>query len=200
MDTWFLDNLEKLVPIVIALLYFLGTSKAKKSAEAEGVPDPKTDERARKIQEEIRRKILERQQRGSVPVERQAPPERPTLEDAQPLPPNFERSYREEVEVEVFPGLESNVPPPEPRQTNPLDFYEEQRKEIEEQVRKTREFAERARLADVGTAYARPMSKEARSDMDRMRYAKLWDDLDDPESLRRAIVLKEILDVPVALR
>ena len=102
--------------------------------------------------------------------------------------------------MEVFPGLESNVPPPEPRQTNPLDFYEEQRKEIEEQVRKTREFAERARLADVGTAYARPMSKEARSDMDRMRYAKLWDDLDDPESLRRAIVLKEILDVPVALR
>jgi hypothetical protein len=36
--------------------------------------------------------------------------------------------------------------------------------------------------------------------MDRMRYAKLWDDLDDPESLRRAIVLKEVLDVPVALR
>ncbi len=200
MDTWFLDNLEKLVPIVIALLYFLGTSKAKKSAEAEGVPDPKADERARKIQEEIRRKILERQQRGNVPIERQAHPELPTLEDAQPLPPNFERSYREEAEVEVFPGLESNVPPPEPRQTNPLDFYEEQRKEIEEQVRKTREFAERARLADVGTAYARPMSKEARSDMDRMRYAKLWDDLDDPESLRRAIVLKEILDVPVALR
>ena len=59
MDTWFLDNLEKLVPIVIALLYFLGTSKAKKNAEAEGVPDPKADERARRIQEEIRRKILE---------------------------------------------------------------------------------------------------------------------------------------------
>ena len=30
MDNWILNNLEKLVPAVIALLYFIGSSKAKK--------------------------------------------------------------------------------------------------------------------------------------------------------------------------
>ncbi len=200
MDTWFLDNLEKLVPIVIALLYFLGTSKAKKNAEAEGEPDPQADERARKIQEEIRRKILERQQKGNTPAQRQAPVEIPTREVAQPLQPSDERSYREGPEEDVFIFSERDVPPPVYEEAKTLDYYEEQRKEIEEQVRKTREFAERARMADVGTAYARPMSKEAQSDRDRKRYAKLWDGLDDPKDLRRAIVLKEILDVPVALR
>ncbi len=197
MDTWFLDNLEKLVPIVIALLYFLGTSKAKKGAEAEGEPDPEADERARRIQEEIRRKILERQQKGNPAAPRQAPAEIPTREVAQPLQPNVRRPYREEPEEDVIIHSERNEAS---REANPLDYYEEQRKKIEAQVRKTRALAEKARLADVGTAYERPISNEARSKMAQRRYAKLWDGLDDPEDLRRAIVLKEILDVPVALR
>ena len=63
MDYWFLDNLDKLVPIIIAVLYFIGASRAKSKGEEEG-PSPDASERARKIQEEIRRKILERPRRG----------------------------------------------------------------------------------------------------------------------------------------
>lgn len=200
MDTWFLDNLEKLVPIVIALLYFLGTSKAKKNAEAASEPDPQADERARRIQEEIRRKILERQQKGNAAARRQTSAEIPTREVAQPFQPSEGRSYRNEPEEDVFIYSEGDVPSPVSREANPMDYYEEQRKKIDAQVRKTRALAEKARLADVGTAYERPISNEARSKMAQRRYAKLWDGLDDPEDLRRAIVLKEILDVPVALR
>lgn len=200
MDTWFLDNLEKLVPIVIALLYFLGTSKAKKSAEEGSGPDPESDDRARKIQEEIRRKILERQQRGNAPVQREIPPDLPRPEVAQPLHPEVGRSSREITEVEVFPRAERSAPPPLPKKTNLLDFYEEQRREVEERLRKSREIAAQARSSDIGTAYERPVTSAMQSDLDFQRHARVLDGLDDPEALRRAIVLKEILDAPVALR
>ncbi len=40
MDYWFLDNLDKLVPIIIALLYFIGASKAKGKGEEQEGPSP----------------------------------------------------------------------------------------------------------------------------------------------------------------
>ena len=200
MDTWFLDNLEKLVPIVIALLYFLGTSKVKKNAEEEVAPDSEADNRARKIQEEIRRKIIERQQRGNAPVQRENPPDLPRPEVAQPLNPETGKSSREFTEVEVFPRSEESALPPFSKETNLLDFYEEQRKEAEERLRKSREISAQARLSDVGTAYERPITNEMQNALNFQRHARVLDGLDDPEALRRAIVLKEILDSPVALR
>ena len=77
---WILDNLEKLVPVVITILYFLGSSKTKKAEKQRRAADPKAEERSAKIQEEIRRKILERQQEGQ-PVIRSSPPEQPYVSE-----------------------------------------------------------------------------------------------------------------------
>ena len=199
MDTWFLDNLEKLVPIVIALLYFLGASKTKKNVEKEVAPDSEADDRARKIQEEIRRKISERQKRGNAPVQRESPPDLPRPEVAQPLNTETE-SYREFTEVEVLPRSEESALPPFSKETNLLDFYEEQNKEVEERLRKSREISSQARLSDVGSEYERPITNGTQNALNFQRYARVLDGLDDPEALRRAIVFKEILDSPVALR
>ncbi|HAT60251.1 MAG TPA: hypothetical protein DCS60_05700 [Opitutae bacterium] len=199
MDTWFLDNLEKLVPIVIALLYFLGASKTKKNVEKEVAPDSEADDRARKIQEEIRRKISERQKRGNAPVQRESPPDLPRPEVAQPLNTETE-SYREFTEVEVLPRSEESALPPFSKETNLLDFYEEQNKEVEERLRKSREISSQARLSDVGSEYERPITNGTQNALNFQRYARVLDGLDDPEALRRAVVFKEILDSPVALR
>ena len=40
MDYWFLDNLDKLVPIIIAVLYFIGASRAKGKGEEPEGPSP----------------------------------------------------------------------------------------------------------------------------------------------------------------
>tara|TARA_B100000900_G_scaffold370271_1_gene348664 strand:- start:3228 stop:3827 length:600 start_codon:yes stop_codon:yes gene_type:complete len=199
MDTWFLDNLEKLVPIVIALLYFLGASKAKKNVEKEVAPDPEAYDRARKIQEEIRRKIIERKKRGNAPVQRESPPDLPRPEVAQPLNTETESS-REFTEVEVLPRSEESALPPFSKETNLLDFYEEQHKEVEERLRKSREISSQARLSDVGSEYERLITNGTQNALKFQSYARVLDGLDDPEALRRAIVLKEILDSPVALR
>jgi len=201
MDTWFLDNLEKLVPIVIALLYFLGTSKAKKNEEEEAGVDPEADERARKIQEEIRRKILERQQKGNTPVQRESPPELPNIEESSPpFYPKAEPASRRTMQGEARPQTRTSEPPPIPREMNPTEIYEEERRKVEEKLRKSRELAAKARSSGKGTAYERPVTVQRQKDLDRHRYMDLMDELDDPISVRKAIVLKEILDRPVALR
>ena len=50
MDYWFLDNLDKLVPIIIAVLYFIGASRAKSKGDEQEGPSSDLSERARKIQ------------------------------------------------------------------------------------------------------------------------------------------------------
>ena len=133
MDYWFLENLEKLVPIIIALLYFLGMSRAKKREGQEEGPDPQAEERARKIQEEIRRKILERQQRGKAAPKRETSPEPTVNVPEQPLHPGTAKSAREVAEVEVFPSS-----PQEPVEASPIEFsdpFEEERRRIEEQLK-----------------------------------------------------------------
>jgi len=199
MDYWFLDNLDKLVPIIIALLYFIGASRAKnKEGDAEG-PSPDASERARKIQEEIRRKILERQGKGRTPVRREAPraPEpafEPSFEpDPSPIPPRpFQAPIYEESEADPFPE-------PEPSIFDAPDPYEEKRREIEKKLEQARELAKKAEIAGH-----RVVAKDRSKDRERKFVSRsknsILDGLDDTNSIRRAIVLKEILDTPVGLR
>ena len=62
---WLLDNFGKLLPIVLMVLYFL-LNKGKKNAEEEGdgvgAEGSEEADRVKRIQDEIRRRILERQQ------------------------------------------------------------------------------------------------------------------------------------------
>ena len=67
-----MDNLlEYIIPVIFAAIYFFGNLLSKNGDEGEAAPgaprrssesDPEAAERQRRIQEEIRRKILERRQ------------------------------------------------------------------------------------------------------------------------------------------
>ena len=198
MDYWFLDNLDKLVPIIIALLYFIGASRAKnKNEEPEG-PSPDASDRARKIQEEIRRKILERQGKGRAPAPQAPPPApepvfEPAFEpDPSPVPP---RPFQEPV----FEKGAEPFPEPEPMVFDAPDPYEEERRKIEEKLRQARELAKKAEMAGK-KSLARNRSKDLEKRFASRTKNSILDGLDDTTSIRRAIVLKEILDTPVGLR
>ena len=198
MDYWFLDNLDKLVPIIIAVLYFIGASRAKSKGDAQEGPSPDVSERARKIQEDIRRKILKRQGGGRVPSPEATPPERepffePAIEpDPSTVPPRPSQEPVFERKAESFAE-------PEPFIFDAPDPYEEERRKIEEKLKQARELAKKAEIAGKKASV-----KNRSKDLDR-RFASssknsILDGLDDTTSIRRAIVLKEVLDTPVGLR
>ncbi len=196
MDHWILDNLEKLVPIVIALLYFLGSSKAKKAEQQRKEASPEADARARRIQEEIRRKILERQQHGKPVARREPPPNvsEPVFE--MPLHPVEPKSAREVADSERYPSSETIAP--EPIFIEEKDPYEEQRTQIEEQLQKARELREQV---DSGVEKRKTVSAGGRGGMEIGTLSfDLRSDLKSVGSIRRAIVLKEVLGKPIALR
>ena len=193
MDYWFLDNLDKLVPIIIALLYFIGASKAKSKGGEEG-PSPDTSERARKIQEEIRRKILERQGGGKAPLPEGPPREpEPVFEpDPAPFPPS-------PFQEPVFEQKAESFPESEPMIFVAPDPYEEERRKIEEKLKQARELTKKAEIAGK-KASVRNRSKDLERRLAWRTNNSILDGLDDTTSIRRAIVLKEILDNPVGLR
>lgn len=198
MDYWFLDNLDKLVPIIIAVLYFIGASRAKNKGEEQEGPSPDASERARKIQEEIRRKVLERQGKGRAPSPEAAPREpepvfEPVFEpDPSPVPPRPFQEPVSERKAESFPE-------PEPLTFDAPDPYEEERRKIEEKLKQARELAKKAEVAGKKAS-----GKNRSKDLERRFVSRtknpIMDGLDDTTSIRRAIVLKEILDTPVGLR
>ncbi len=199
MDHWILDNLQMLVPVVIAILYFIG-SKAKKAEKERQAQDPKAGERARRIQEEIRRKILERQQQGR-PVELESAPGPPPLAPERSVQPQQPYSTRADpargaTEAELFPGLETLVSTPAPNEQE--DLLATQRRQIEEQMQKARELRKQEHSANrkrSTASYGR--SKKRRIGDSRVNLRR---ELKNVSSIRRAIVLKEILDTPIALR
>ena len=195
---WILDNLEKLVPVVITILYFVGSSKTKKAEKARRKADPDAEARSRKIQEEIRRKILERQQKGQ-PVIRSSPPEEPYVSE-----PVFEEGYdpfepevdRGREELVLYPNEETSAS--EPVASNSVDLLEEQRRQIEEQMQKARDL--RKQLPSMHGSGSSTYSKRSHVGGVGDLGMGLRSDLRNTSSIRRAIVLKEILDTPIALR
>ena len=72
---WILENFAKLLPVLLAVLYFWLNAKRRRpeGEEAEEFDGSDEAERAGRIQEEIRRRILERQ-RGDSPGPHVEPP------------------------------------------------------------------------------------------------------------------------------
>lgn len=195
---WILDNLEKLVPVVITILYFLGSSKTKKAEQARRKADPDAEVRSRNIQEEIRRKILERQQEGK-PVVRSSAPEQPYVsepafeEGYDPFEPEFDRGREELVR---FPDEE--IPLSERVASVSVDLLEKQRRQIEEQMQKARDLRKQLPAMNGSRSSTSSGGSHIRG-IGELRTG-LRDDLKNTNSIRRAIILKEILDTPIALR
>lgn len=166
-----------------------GTSRDLTPVSRGGV-DPEQAERVRRIQEEIRRKIAER--RGEL------------------VPPPIERE-----EAPVFVEREFVAPPPTPARVPTVSAQErerafahddsaalerqrklaEQMEELEARRRETR------RLAATTFPTARQTAAAAsRETVAAGARRPVGAELRDPRALRRAMVLREVLDAPVALR
>lgn len=208
---WLFDNLGKLAPLALFVFYLLSALKGNKREEEED--DPQAAERARKIQEEIRRKILERQQqnsgRKSEPVFEEEEPEVHSRQSEErgynPFAPERPAEEREVYHRPIYPDR----PKPKPaRKAEPEfvfeepvfeqveDEYERQKREIEEKMRKARELRKKAELSAKKSI--------RRTSSPSMSGSKLRKEilvgLQGPTSLKKAVVLKEVLDTPVGLR
>ncbi|TAG29241.1 MAG: hypothetical protein EAZ36_04350 [Verrucomicrobia bacterium] len=224
---WIWDNFQLILVVAGSIAYWLNQRQREKNGEPadydqDGIPenrvpppvvreltpanrdgqDPEQDDRVRRIQEEIRRKIAQR--RGQ-----DAPPPLPAPE-ASPFDP-FRPVFTEEP---VRPQAPPSPPVPTaspPLPASPFDDQEavEQQRRLAEQVaeldRRRREARRAAQaLAESGVApvTARDAARAAKahhpSAVLSVRSVKA--DLRDPKSLRRAVILREILDKPIALR
>ena len=194
---WVLDNIQLIFIVAGAIAYWLVQTRrrqeVRKEAEAELGRVPTAEEmaeRTRRIQEEIRRKIAERQE-GRPPTEEQIENEtmfptpavvrRVQVAAPPPLPPVV-------VSIETAPGADAM-----------RRALEEQRR-ISEQYQKleVRQQAVTVAVAAAGgtsngvTAAAFAIAPHAAVAAGQRR-TRLIDDLSDRDSLRRAIVLREIL-------
>ena len=190
---WILDNLQLVVVLASAFAVWL-TQRRKQAQEDDSPPPVRPTEdtgpfdlesEARRIQEEIRRKIAER--RGGS-AEMPAPP---------PLP--FEREGRPRTVV--------TAPVPAPRTAPEWDQSEslvlENQRRMQEQMR---ELAAQRRAArqQAAQAFAYPPAPGQPGKSGRaakpVAVGSVRAALRSPASVRQAVLLREVLGAPVALQ
>lgn len=210
---WITENIQVILAVAGAIAYWLNSQReaAEKAAQeketalrkasqpasmTEGDAAAEEEMRNEQVRAEVRRMIAER--RGeTVPPERSAPP--PISE------PEEERSFRSPP-VEEPPELA--LPPPlhsPARSQQAGSDHALARESLEASLVRQEQLAlelqtlneQRALVARRAAVVAEGESVVARRDLvsNELRH-----DLRDPRSLRRAIVLREVLGPPVALR
>lgn len=212
-----MDIPEWIVPVIIAVIYLFGNIFSKRGEDASeqprrpaaplsGSPEPDAEERQRRVQEEIRRKIMERRQATSG----SAPPPMVVKEEW--------RRQSEEIESRPEPLRPVSVPPV-PMRAEPLrevvvpegsavfswdasdNVYQ---KNIEERLRKIEATkAQAARLSQEasltrGTFPAARKSSDTRRKIARV--GSVRETLTDPAAARTAFIFGEVMGPPVALR
>lgn len=196
---WLLEHFGKLLPIVLMVIYFLLNKGKKKEEEGDGAEtgDAGQDDRVRRIQDEIRRRILERQQ-GESP-QPTAPP--PVLVEERPLHGSQTGGFHEEQPKSV-----ATVRPDWAQQE------EASRLVLEQQAKLVDRLAQARRMAVTRDADAKVWETEAIRPSTMGRAARrqggvisplrrsLLKDLAAPDGLRRAILLREVLGEPVGMR
>lgn len=197
---WILENLFAVVIVASVIAQIVKAVRGQKEPGEDASPsapeagesqfgDPEEDERTRRIREDIRRRIAERQ--------------------GGPTPPLAESGAEFEAEPPVFEPEPPVVPRSiiserAPEAAAALSRIEAQRRaEILEQQTA---LAERMReLEGMKAAAQRRAAFEALSvspaeEQRKKTRGAVVDDLRSPEALRRAFVLREVLGPPVALR
>lgn len=194
---WIFDHLQLVIVISGAIAYWLNQRRREKEGQdadydGDGIPDvrvpriPQADaleeeERTRRIQEEIRRKIMERRG-GAAPV----PP-------AVPVPVD---TYREQS------GWREEAPRPLPVPVAPPPLDETimaRQRALQEQIEalEVRRAATRAR---AGSPVFPSAPATVRKDARRDELPALVTALRPPHALRQAVILREVLGPPVSMR
>ena len=214
-----LDWLLERVGVVIFVLIFVvqivrGLMRSRRGAPAdEAKPDALEEQRrVQEIQRNIRRQIAAR--RGEAPpaeppplIRREpAPAPAPSPETTQMPDPFGDPLRRVLQEIERRARPEPAAPPPPLLSPVPAITIERRNAELERQQRLAEELrvVEESRvLAErrvTQAAAAKSADAESETGMRGAARGRLLDDVRDPQSLRRAIVLREILGTPVGLR
>ena len=197
---WLFENPQLLIVIGGAIAYWLNERRKAKekqamAEEAEREPtDDEMAERTRRIQEEIRRKIEERQGRAPRPsVFDEAEEGEENVEGPRTVPPPLPSSRPVLVSAEEAPGAAE------------LERVMEQQRRYAEQLDR---LAAAERASQAATPGATPLTMAAYEQSARAQAAlpitrqgdRILAGLHDREALRRAIVLREVLGAPKALQ
>jgi hypothetical protein len=202
---WILSHLQVVIAVAGAVAYFLKQQKdaagreQEKDASAPTGSMTEDTERTRRIQEEIRRKIAER--RG----------EKPTLvsttTSARPLAsPVLAPRPVASSGGGLREKLETKLAQAQARERARV-AAQDRKDQLEDQLRdnEAARLAEQRRLAEISLVNraenkATAVAQTA-ADAQASRGSRAWlDDLRNPQSARRAIVLREVLGEPVGLR
>lgn len=191
---WLLNNLENVViPIIILILYGIGSAaqkkekKAKKASQDQRQADPEEAKRVQQIQEEIRRKIAERTGRVPPPVQKPA-----AVQQRQRSKPVYADRSRPAQQP-------PRIPEPARRSTAPTPSFQAQsyQAEIEAKMRQIRELEAQAQSKSIpGMRSARASKSVSRGDL----RSQLFQDLAHPLGQKKAILVGEILGSPVGIK
>lgn len=204
---WLTEHFDVLLPIAVVLFFvlqrFLSGQEAEPGSEMEG------DEEARRIQEEIRRKIVARQQgrveeghQGGMADEERQEWERPVVfPRREESPPPIRNEWERPAPA---PQRPPPVRKPEPK---PKPKPAARRRDLQDELRIQRERlreAQRAKADAVRSSSRRGLAEERSAAMTDARSgdlrSQLLEDLATGESMKRAFLLKEIVDRPIGLR
>lgn len=202
-----MDNiLEILVPLIFAAIYFFGNMFSGKK-EDESAPAPRRGneaqeadaiERQRRIQEEIRRKIMERRREASG--------------STSPLEPAEGRAQERELQKQGSAGASRSASAEDSSAESSLgrrdsfswgssdNAYESEMQERLQQIEATQRQAEKLKqLAGqtVASASSRPQSSSRRSSLSKDPVRK---SLRDPAAARAAFIYAEVLGQPITQR
>jgi hypothetical protein len=208
MIEWIFERLGLVIFLVIFISQVVRAILRSRKAQAEH--EAQHDEsaaarRTREIQEEIRRRVAER--RGELSPTHAEPPVTREIE-ARPIPRPQTTQMPEPFGGPLGRMLEElqrrtqpqTVPPPPPlsEYSNSAELERQQR--ITEELRVLEESRVVAQRRADYTEEQAQVAAESESSLRAGARERLLGDLSDPQSLRRAFVLREVLGTPVGLR
>jgi hypothetical protein len=202
---WILDHFQFVIAVAAALAAWLNDRRKKAAGESgsgeDGEPASTVtgeDDQTRRIQEEIRRKIAERRgQEAPAPAAAEGPseawhqPTPPVIAPrpiAQELPPVLRDIFAKRIE--------------DVRQREEAASRARARAE-QEQLRQREEQEAAAREREVGLLRQMQVQRDAEASVAgaaSVARAAWRRQLRDPQSVRQAVVLREVLGTPVGLR
>jgi hypothetical protein len=159
----------------------------------EGAQENNEERRVREIQERLRRIAAERRgqraPRTEAPPSLHMPPELESPSVPAPAPQPFRRDYEE---------IERRLRPTPPVYVNTAEVERQQRLQEEMEALEARKFLAARQAQHLAEAEAAVAQSE--TGLRTTARARLLEDLREPHSVRRAIVLREVLGAPVGLR
>ena len=203
---WFLEHIQVVIAVAGIIAWWVNQRRREKEGQSadydgDGIPErnpgaePYDDDQARRVREDIRRKIAERRGLATPPALAPEPPPVvpvPASREETP-PPVFQDPLQDmlkELQRRLAPAMEPAAPPPEPE----IDRAAlERQREIEARYRELE--ARRARTLAQAEAIRieRPSTPSG--------HAAGWlAELRDAKNIRHAIIARELLGPPAGLR